>query len=66
MVEYWPPECEQCDVIWRQKFTVLNLVATIISLNNFGAGSYVVDNDIYKNVTFNFLSTKELKLWNVK
>lgn len=54
MVEYWPSEWEQCDVIWRQKFNVLNLVAAIISLNNFWAGSFVVNNDINKNVTFSF------------
>ena len=59
MVECWPPEWERCDVIWRQKFTVLNLVATIISLNNFWAGSFVVDNDINENVTFSFKKRSE-------
>ena len=66
MVEYWPPEWEQGDVIWRQKFTVLNLVAAIISLNNFWAGSFEVDNDINKNMTFSFNKRTEAEKFQNK
>ena len=40
------------------------LSAAIISLNNFWAGSFVVDNDINKNITFSFKKQEAEKCQN--